>query len=185
VTTQLRHFVGSFSLPFELIEDFVRDSDDGPGWSALVDIDRCPSWALGWLAQFRGVSLPPQLQGQSDLEYDIEMRDWIKRADGFNRGSVDAIVAAAQRRLTDTKTVIVSQRDGGDPDQIVVTTLDPETPDPAGTLLDILSQKPWGLVLNHQQSVAFNWAGVVAARTSWADVVAHHPTWDHLRRNVP
>lgn len=170
---------------FQPIEDLVRDSDAGPGWSAIYDIDRCPSEGLPWLAQFRGVSLPPQIAGQSDEDYDLEMRDWIRRADGMNRGGPDAIVAAAQRRLTGTKTVTLSERDGGDAYQLVVSTLDDETPDPDGTLADIVSQKPAGLVLNHQESVSITWAALEAADADWTAVLAEFATWDEVRLNLP
>jgi Phage tail protein (Tail_P2_I) len=140
----LLHFCSSLGTMFQPIRDLVRDSDDGPGWSALLDIDRCPDSYLGYLAQLHGVSLLPQLAGQSDADYATEMRDWIKRADGLNRGSADAIKAAAERRLTGTKFVEVIERDQ-DPYALTVVTRVTETPDPAGTYQDALSQKPAGL----------------------------------------
>jgi hypothetical protein len=145
----LLHFCSALGTMFQDVRDLVRDTDDGPGWSALFDIDRCPPFALAYLAQFRGVTLPSQLAGQSDADYDAFARDYIRRADGKRRGSPDAIVAAAQRRLTGTRFVDLIERYGGSAWQLVVVTLSEETPDHAGTLNDIVSQKPAGIVLTH------------------------------------
>ena len=52
-------FVNAATLAFEQVEAWVRDTLAGPGWSLLLDADRCPPEALGWLGQFVGVRLLP------------------------------------------------------------------------------------------------------------------------------
>ena len=66
---------------FQDVEDLVRDSPAGdPGWSELLDLDRCPPEALDWLGQFVGIRIPAGLN-------DLQSRAWISSTDGFRRGT--------------------------------------------------------------------------------------------------
>jgi hypothetical protein len=127
---------------FQLLDDYVRDSPDGPGWSALMDLDRCPPEALAWLGQFAGVRMLPGLT-------DPQQRDRIRSAAGFRRGTVAAITAAAQATLTGTKTVGITERNGGDPYALKVNTFANETPDTVATYNALLAAKPAGLTLTY------------------------------------
>jgi hypothetical protein len=127
---------------YQLLDDYVRDSPDGPGWSALMDLARCPTEALGWLAQFAGVRMLPGLTDQ-------QQRDRIKSTGGFRRGTTAAITAAAQPTLTGTKTVGITERYTGDPYQLAVNTYASETPDTVATYNAILAAKPAGLLLTY------------------------------------
>lgn len=50
-------YIGAVTLANEEIDSYVRDTDDGPGWSVLLDADAAPVKGLPWLAQLVGVSL--------------------------------------------------------------------------------------------------------------------------------
>jgi hypothetical protein len=65
VEWSLAKFSGAFGEMFQAVEDVARDTPEGPGWSAVVDITRCPSGWLGWLAQFVGVSVSSRARGES------------------------------------------------------------------------------------------------------------------------
>jgi hypothetical protein len=39
-------FLGGLGHTFGPLHDLVRDTDEGPGWSILLDPARCPAWAL-------------------------------------------------------------------------------------------------------------------------------------------
>ena len=39
----------------QAIDDIIRDTPYDPGYSILLDINRCPTYALPWLGQFVGV----------------------------------------------------------------------------------------------------------------------------------
>jgi hypothetical protein len=125
---------------YQLLDDYVRDTIDGPGWSALMDVNRCPPEALGWLGQFAGVRLRPG-------DTDAQNRTRIQSTDGFRRGTPAAITAAAQPTLTGSQTVAISERDGGDPYAVAVTTYAAETPDTNATYNALLAAKPAGLTL--------------------------------------
>jgi hypothetical protein len=125
---------------FQLVDDWVRDQPEGPGWSLLLDVDRCPPEALGWLAQIVGVRLLPD-------STDDEKRERIRSTDGFRRGTRAAMEAAIKATLTGAQSVLIKERDG-DPYVITVSTFGPETPNAQRTRDAMLSQKPAGLVAN-------------------------------------
>ena len=73
------------------IDDLCRDTSYGPGWSVVMDVGRCPNYALPWLAQFVGVNIPGDSVGVSPAQ-DEAMRQTILAKNAFNRGSIQGIV---------------------------------------------------------------------------------------------
>jgi hypothetical protein len=53
----LAHYCGALGAMFQPVADVARDTPAGPGWSAVLDLDRCPDAWLPWLAQFVGVTV--------------------------------------------------------------------------------------------------------------------------------
>ena len=92
VEWSLLKLCNAIGVPFQLVEDLVRDTEDGVGWSALLDLDRCPDEALPWLAQFVGVRVLPSSTPE-------QQRARIASTDGFKRGTRDAMIGAAQATL--------------------------------------------------------------------------------------
>jgi hypothetical protein len=137
----LRAIVEGISAPFEEIDDLVRDTDDGPGWSALVDADRAPAKFLPWLAYLNGVRVTASYT-------EAQQRAEIVDAAGFRRGTTGAMIAQVQTHLTGLKRVVLIERDL-DPYKITVMTYASETPNPTLTEKDARARKPAGLVLNY------------------------------------
>lgn len=169
------HHCQAAMLPVQWVADLVRDSDDGPGWSALVDPDRCPDFALPWLAQPAGVTLVPGMTAD-------QQRALIRDEPAQDRGTLGALVAAAQRRLTGTKRVILRERDGS-AYRLTVITLISETPDAAGTEADIRAVKPAGLVLNYETSADWSFEILRTTFDTFADVAAEYSDFEDLRTN--
>lgn len=144
------------------VDDLVRDSDAGPGWSALLDIDRVPLVHLAFLAQFVGVRNPAGTEAAQ--------RAWVKARPGWSRGRVLTIVAAAQATLTGTKRVDVYERDGS-AYRLRVRTYNAQTPDPAATEAAVLAAVPGGIVLTYE-SVAAGTYDQAAANFATYDVAA-------------
>lgn len=179
--------IGS-GLGFQLVEDLVRDTPEGPGWSALLDVERCPEIALPWLAQLVGVRLPPGLS-------EADQRARIRSTDGFRRGTRAAMIGAARATLTGGRTVLFRERDGAghgypaSPDYayvLTVHTYTSETPNPTATLNALLAQKPGGILMFYTaidgqdwQQLRDNWANWGAVKTGysdWLDVKTDQPT---------
>lgn len=145
----------SVGRQIDQVDELVRDSDSGPGWSALLDPDRTPVPA--YLAQFVGVRIPGGVT-------DAQARALVVAQPATRRGTVQALEAAAQTTLTGSRYVEVIERDGG-AYRITVRTYDTETPDRAVTEAALQDAKPAGLVLTHQIVSATSFALLEGAPT--------------------
>lgn len=68
---------------------FDRKYVDATGWSQVLDIDRCPEYALPWLAQFIGIR-PESFNG---ITLD-KKKDKIRNRSAFQRGTKEVIKSA-------------------------------------------------------------------------------------------
>jgi hypothetical protein len=133
-------FFGTLAKRWQQVDDLSRDSDDGPGWSVILDVDRIPDEGLPYLAQFKGKTL---LQGMTPQI----ARERINGTDGFDRGSPEAIRVATKRHLTGTRTVNIVERHAGDVFQYEVIVKEEECPSSGQTLRDAMEQKPYGFLM--------------------------------------
>jgi hypothetical protein len=181
-------YMNALGVMFQLVEDWVRDSEQGPGWSLLLDIERCPPEALPWLAQFSGVRIPARV---TDVE---ERRDWILSTDGFKRGTVDALLGAAKSTLTGEKRLVFRERDGAahgyasSPDYAYVLTVysySAETPDPTATLNALLAQKPAAIKLYYSAVTRQDYQQVKNTYATYAAVKSAYRDYDALALNQP
>lgn len=172
--------LGRMFLPVEV---YAADRDDGtPGWSVMLDPDLCPVAGLPYLAQWVGERLPVGLS-------EAEARQWIKDAPNQKRGTPTAMALAAFRRLTGSKSVMFRERtkpDGSvDVDHVTIKTFTTETPDPVGTLNDILFVSPADIQVHYSTQDGPTWGDVELAYATWADVEAANATWaDVMGREV-
>lgn len=179
----LANFVAAVGQAFQIIEDWSRDTDDGVGWSQMLDVDRAPSYALGWLAQFIGVTLQPDLD-------DLSQRARIKETDGWQRGSPSAIAGAAHQYLTGGKHVIIRERDPAvvpvDPAYgLTVITYTDETPDPDKVLAALLAQKPAGIVLNYETLSGQDFQALLDNHPTFQDVYVDYATFEGVATDTP
>jgi hypothetical protein len=170
-------YVGAVTHPLRQIDEIVRDTPEGPGWSILLDVAAAPVEGLPWLAQVLGVELAPRSPNQTDEEWEAYARDALRRQTGRQRGTIDAIVSAIQATLTGTRSVSIVERYAGDPYQITYGTRSSETPDPDATYRAMLRQKPAGIIATHVETADWAWIDVAADYATWADFTAAFPTW--------
>lgn len=130
------------------VDDVVRDGPTYIGWAGQLTADG--SARLAWTGQFLGVVVPDGLT-------DAEKRALILDRPATRRGTVGALIAAAQQFLTGGRYVAVKERDTS-AYHLTVTTYTEETPDAARVNAALQAAKPAGLVLVH----------VVVAATSYA-----------------
>ena len=88
----------------QALDDLCRD-DISPGWSKIMDVTRCPTYALPWLAQFVGVRFTG-----STVNDDSAMRLAILQESNFSRGTAQAITASVQPFLSPTGRVNIIER---------------------------------------------------------------------------
>lgn len=163
-------FLAGIAAGFGQLSDIVRDTDDGPGWSILLDPERCPTFALPWLAQFAGIKLTAGLT-------DDEHRDEIMHPPSFARGTKLAMRESGARYLTGTKYVGVFEREESDPYQIEVVTRVAETPDADVVEAALRAQKPAGLILTYETVLGTTWVEATstwgAATVTWAEALTN------------
>jgi len=169
---------GAIGAMFQPLRDLGgTDPDGNPGWSILLDIDRCPTQYLPYLGQFVGVQVNTALT-------DAQQRSQIRAESGMQRGTVAAIKAAAAKLLTGTQTVQLIERTP-DPYSFTVITADDETPDPDAVLAALMAAKPAGLILNYNGSVTGQtWAQLVSGEATWAAAITAYPTWQDVINNT-
>jgi hypothetical protein len=126
------------------MDDLVRDTNAGTGYSLALDVDNCPDYLLRWLGQFAGVKVTPG--DSTDAAWVERARAEIRNAAGWRRGTPAAIRGAAQEHLTGTKTVRMLERTIS-AYTLTVLVRTSETPDPAAAEAAVRAQKPAGLIL--------------------------------------
>lgn len=121
------------------VDDLVRDSDDGVGWSVLFDIDRVPDAFLPWLAQAVGVRLSRGITA-------TQQRDEIRAAAYRRRGTPAAIEQSARVFLTGSQRVDIYEREGSAYRFRVRVYAAEFTDDEAALTAAVQRAKPAGLV---------------------------------------
>lgn len=182
MTTDLQIYATALSRMFSQVNGLVRDADAGPGWSALLDIDRCPTSALPWLAQIVGVTLPADAS-------DSLMRATTRNTGGFRRGTLASIRGAAQALMTSATpgvepTVFIEERTGS-AYQLTVITYTSETPDADAVEAAIRAQKPAGLILTYETVTGQIWLQLLTNHPTWQDVLDDYTTWRDVRDDTP
>lgn len=177
--------LGAIAAMIQPLADLVSDDPDtgAPGWSSLVDINRSRDADLGYLAQFVGVKLLAGLPADAQ-------RARVASTDGWKRGTVGAMIGAAQQHLTGDKTVVLRERYNPDLNvadayhaQIITRTI--ETPDPAQVIADVNEQDPAGIVLHFAVVDGQDWLSVRNNYPTWTAVRTAYGTWQAVRDDIP
>ena len=136
-------YIDAIGQMFQDGADLVQDGPDGePGWSIVLDINRCPDVGLPWLGQLLGMHF------YTGITYD-QMRQQIRDHVSWQRGTAASILAAVRLFLTGTQTASIAERDTG-PYHFTVTILAAEAPadtSPTSPLVMYVNEfaKPAGL----------------------------------------
>lgn len=161
------------------IHEWVTDNEGRPGWQILLDPNLAPAEVLPWLAQFDGAVLTPEMTEEAE-------RNAIRSPESFGRGTVEAIEAVAKRRLTGTKSVIITERYTGKAWRMLIETLEAETPEPEETRREIEEQqKPIGILLFFNERVAWTWLELREEKATWLKVREDFATWFDARTFEP
>lgn len=178
-------FCGALGTLMQKVEDYVRDSPNGPGWTQLMDIDRVPREAIPYLAQYVGVQIP-----SSGLTEQQE-RDRTKGVGGWNRGTPAALIEQIKPHLTGAQRVLLRERSdpansGDRPYHFTVVTYTSQTPDPAAVVAAIADRhtgKPAGLQFTHLVLTGQEWRSIYENYATWRGVMDNFPTWRDVAEN--
>lgn len=169
---------GALGKALEQVGEVFDPPDPVPPGAPLLDVELCPDWALPWLAQIVGVTIP---SGATPAQ----ARALISDVAGWQRGTPAALEAAAAQYLTGTKTVYFRERDAGDPYALEVVTITAETPDPAAVQAALMRQKPGGIVLTSRQTETWDWQQVVQDVATWTALKTTYATWQGVITKTP
>jgi hypothetical protein len=123
---------------FQLVDDWASDTDNGePGWSILVDADRCPDIAIQWLGQFVGAKISSTFTPTTQRAQFLALSSW-------KRGTVNSMQTAIAAVLIGSQTVVIKERDTS-PYHLEVLTYANETPNQNQVIAAIVATKPVGL----------------------------------------
>jgi hypothetical protein len=179
-TDDLAIYLGALGTIFQEIEDYAADTDDGVGWSILVDLERAPFKGLPWLAQFKGVQIPIGVT-------DAVARQVIEEAAGWARGTVASVRAIIQQYLTGNKVVIIQERDSS-PYHFSVTTYTSESGDAgnqAKIVAAIVSVKPAGLQFTYTVSTGQDYQNIFATYATYQALRDAYTTYQGVATNTP
>jgi len=183
----LANYSGAIGTMLQVVDDYARDQTvngkNAPGWSQLLDPLRCPVEALPWLGMFVGVVVDT---AQSEAQQRIQ----VQQANGWQRGTTGAIVAAAASQLTGTKSVTVVERDpAASPSQpaygLSVYTRNGETPSPSKVLAALLTQKPAGVILNYQTIADVTYQDIFTNYATYQAIFTTFSTYEGVYTRTP
>jgi hypothetical protein len=188
LTADLDGFLRAMATMFDQVILYSADTDEQEGWVTLFDPDLCPAEALPYLAQLVGEVLPTGLP-------EAAAREWIKDNPNARRGTPESVFLAAQRKLVGNRFVSMLERYQGVIDMVAIRTNTSETPNPAGTLADILAVLPADVVLDYQvvtgatwddaKGTYASWNALTATGKTWAEVKSELAGWAHYTRPTP
>lgn len=135
----LLKYINAIAYMFEEVVEIALDTDEGPGWSPLMDPDRIKFDHIGYLAQFLGERIPASLDENFAR---IRVRDTPR----LWRGTPKAIQDAVRATLIGDQVVYHTERDTGSAWHYDITTYTSQTPSPDATERAIKAQKPAGQI---------------------------------------
>jgi hypothetical protein len=182
MTPDLEDYLTVIGEMFSEVELYAMAEDDELGYAVLLDPDTAPVQALPYLALYVGERLPVGLE-------EVMQREWIKDAPNQRRGTLESVVRVAQRTLTGQRTVSILERAGAgdtdDPDQLLVITYTPETPDADAVERDLRRDAvPADIVLTYQMMDAQTYTAAGTGHASYAAAATEYATYDEARAEL-
>lgn len=161
------------------IIDLSRDTDDGPGWSKLLDLDNGPDSAVAYQGQFVGITINP-------ADPATTSRNLIRDRPAWKRGRPASMIAAVQATLTGSQSCVLLERDSS-PYHATVQVWRAQMPDEAATRAALALNKP-GPVIVDLQILDGPTYGVIRSALPTDDYVTREtefPTYGDVREYTP
>jgi hypothetical protein len=126
-TFPLRKWCEGECAPMQACYDLLREREDGTAsWEILFDVDRCPAFALPFLAQWVGVIVTPEMTEE-------QIRNEIREPTAWKRGQPEAIRIGLRRTLVGEEPLVIVRSRTPEAGHHYIRTLKSQTPDPERT----------------------------------------------------
>ena len=152
-----------------------------PGGLVLTDPGAAPLWALEHAALYTGGAMPTRRPGEGDNDFLGRARVAVVSPTGMLSGSRGAAIAAAQARLTGSRSLIFRERWEGALWRVLMVTSPSETPDAAGLVAAVQDVMPAGVRVLHEVRDERDWQEVLDAHGVWIQVKTNNATWMGVR----
>lgn len=166
-------FVAAIAVMQEQVWEVTHDGDEP--WEIVFDPERCPAFALPWLAAFSGVRILPAWDEQ-------QTRDAISGAKNWRRGTLGALLHAVTLTLSGAQTIDYEERESGNAYRFKLRVQADEIVGHPSNVLDaVLTQKPAGIVLDFDSVGGQTYADLLTHAATYADVEPLYPTYTDVR----
>jgi len=175
-------FIDALGGLFQDGADLVQDGPNGePGWSIILDINRCKDEGLPWLGQLIGMHF---YQGVTPSQ----MRQQIRDHTSWQRGTLASIVAAIRTFLTGTQTVQITERDTS-PYHFLATIWAAEAPSDTSATSPLVTYvntfaKPagvmWTLAVNPGTPPATTYANIYTRGDTYSSIYTNFQTYGDI-----
>lgn len=164
------------------IDDIAKDgSDDEPGWSQIFDLKKAKTEWLPWMGQLVGYPVPARPSGQTLEAYDAAQRERIITRSAYRRGTIALLVEVVQEQLSGSKSVIIHERNGGDPYVIKVWVFASQiATSEAEVRRAALDQKVAGLIMDFSVLSGLDYNTLNASNLNYAEVGVDHPDYESV-----
>lgn len=110
----------------------------------------------------------------------------IREASRLRRGTLAALQATAQRRLTGTRRVLITEHFNGSPWQVRIVTFLNETPDPRGTAADLEDIRMAGYLFTYETFYGQTYEQLQAQfGPTYQNIKDAFATYDDVRTRIP
>jgi hypothetical protein len=161
------------------IIELSRDTDQGVGWSKLMDLDRIRDEDLPYAAQFVGVTTNP-------ASTPAENRDLIVTRPPWKRGRPATLLAAVQATLTGTQRIELAERDTS-AYHATITVYRAQVPDEDLTRAAVARNKPGMIIVDLEilESPTYGEVRDSLAVNEYGEREAEFPTYGDIKEFVP
>lgn len=160
----------AFGAMFEPIDVMIRDENNDPGWSQVLDLTRAQLAWLRWLGQWVGYFVP--------LTVTEGERTKIITRSAHRRGGIPILLEVVAEHLIPAGRIIIRERDTSAHHITVYIYASDIATTAAAAEAAARSQKAAGLIMDFIVLTTENWTMLTANQASWNIVVSKFTNWN-------
>jgi hypothetical protein len=167
--------------PLQPTYDLIRPRLDEAGWAIALDPDEAPADGLGWLSQWPGVVLTPEMT-------EAQERDEIRQPTGWKRAQPETLRIATRRTLkpvAEEELLVIIRPRTPSVGHHYIRTLLSQTPEPERTKAVLRAKLPAWEVLDYEAIDGVTFADITAKFVTFGDLADAFPTFRDMAEVLP